>query len=307
MGPLGVTAIVVVVLAATAFAVAHFTGQPTRRAAQASDDRAAHTPSASAAASASPTPTTSARSTPPHKHGLAVRKQAAAKSSPASAPPAPDSTTCTKPQFVTSAPTGGWTDGAYYLDNDMWNISGYSVTQTMYACSYGNWYAVADMNNNSGDGAVKTYPNAHMDFSASPKISSFHSITSTFAEKSPHVGIYEDAYDIWINGIASSGSTEVMVWNDNFHQVPGGSLQGSVTFGGRSYAVYRSGSYIAFEAKTNFTAGTVNLLEIFKWIMNKGWMPSSSTLGQIDYGAEIVSTNNAPATFSFTNFSVSTS
>src|SRR5258708_12467626 len=96
----------------------------------------------------------------------------------------------------------------------MWNISGYSVSQTLYACSYNNWYVVADMNNDSGDGAVKTYPNAHEDFSE-PAISSFHSISSTFAETSPHVGIYEDAYDISINGVPSSRSTQVIILTPN--------------------------------------------------------------------------------------------
>jgi len=187
----------------------------------------------------------------------------------------------------------------------MWNISGYSVTQTLYACAYNNWYAVADMNNSSGDGAVKTYPNVHEDFSE-PAISSFHSISSTFAETSPHTGIYEDAYDIWINGVASSGSSEVMIWTENYHQVPAGSVLATVTFGGRTYQVWKNGSYIALVATSNFTSGTVNLLEIFNWIMAKGWMPANSTLGQIDYGAEIVSTNGTPATFTFTNFSVTT-
>jgi hypothetical protein len=226
---------------------------------------------------------------------------------PASTPAAVAvSAKCTKPQFVTSDPTGGWSDGRYYLYNDMWNIGGYSVTQTLYACAYNNWYAVADMNNDRNDGAVKTYPNVHEDFNE-PAISSFHSISSTFAETSPHTGIYEDAYDIWINGVASSGSTEVMIWTENHHQVPGGSVVATVTFGGRTYKVWRAGSYIAFAATSNFASGTVNLLEIFNWIMAKGWMPTSSTLGQIDYGAEIVSTNSTPETFSFTNFTVSTS
>jgi len=188
----------------------------------------------------------------------------------------------------------------------MWNVSGYSVSQSIHACSYNNWYAVATMNNDRGDGAVKSYPNVHKDFN-SPKISSFHSISSTFAETSPHVGIYEDAYDMWINGVASSGSTEVMIWTENHGQAPGGSSQGSVTFGGRTYKVWKNGDYIAFVANRNFTSGTLNLLEFFKWIMGKGWLPASSTLGQIDYGVELVSTNNAPHTFTFTNFSVSTS
>ncbi len=222
------------------------------------------------------------------------------------AAPAPVSKHCTKPQFVTSDASGGWSDGRYYVYNDMWNISGYSVTQTLYACAYNNWYAVADMNNDRGDGAVKTYPNVHEDFNE-PAISSFHKISSTFAETSPHAGIYEDAYDIWINGVASSGSTEVMIWTENCNQVPAGSVEGTVTFGGRTYRVWKNGSYIAFVANTNFTSGTLSLLELFNWIIAKGWMPASSTLGQIDYGAEIVSTNGAPATFTFTNFSVNTS
>jgi hypothetical protein len=162
------------------------------------------------------------------------------------------------------------------------------------------------MNNNRGDGAVKTYPNAHQDFN-DPRISSFHSIYSTFAETSPHVGIYEDAYDIWINGVASSGSTEVMVWTENHGQTPGGSQQGTATIGGRTYTVWRSGSYIAFVATSSVTSGTVNLLAVFDWIMGKGWLAASSTLGQIDYGTEIVSTGGAPATFAVHNFSVSTS
>jgi hypothetical protein len=220
--------------------------------------------------------------------------------------PAPVSRHCTNPQFVTSDPRGGWSDGRYYVNNDMWNISGYSVTQTLYACAYNNWYVVADMNNDRGDGAVKTYPNVHEDFNERA-ISSFHAISSTLAETSPHAGIYEDAYDIWINGVASSGSTEVMIWTENCNQVPAGSAEGTVTFGGRAYKAWKNGSYIAFVADTNFTSGTLNLLEVFNWIIAKGWMPASSTLGQIDYGAEIVSTNGAAATFTFTNFSVNTS
>ena len=57
------------------------------------------------------------------------------------------------------------------------------------------------MNNDSGDGAVKTYPNVHEDFNERPAISSLHTITSTFAEQEPAPReISEDAYDIWLNG-----------------------------------------------------------------------------------------------------------
>jgi hypothetical protein len=291
-----------ILVAATTVGLIHVLAGPGPSHGRAGLDAAARAAAARSAAAdvsrtASPTPA-----------AASPRPSPAASPAPASpaAAPAAAGQQCRNPQFVTSSPTGGWADGGYYLYNDMWNAARYSVQQTLYACSPSNWYAVATMNNNSGDGAVKTYPNVHEDFSE-PAIASFRSISSTFAEASPHVGIYEDAYDIWLNGVASSGSTEVMIWTENHGQVPSGSDLATVSFGGRSYQVWRSGSYVAFVAGTNFTAGTVDLLAIFHWLINAGWIPASSTLGQIDYGAELVSTNGAPATFSFTNFSVTTS
>jgi Glycosyl hydrolase family 12 len=236
-----------------------------------------------------------------------ARRTGASPSGSATAPAAAGSATCTHPSFVTSDQYGMWNLAPYFVYNNMWGISGYSVTQTLYACSYSDWYVVADMNNDSGDGHVKTYPNAHRDFDNEPAISSLQSVTSTFAETSPGTGIYEDAYDIWLNGIATSGSTEVMIWTENHGQVPSGSQVATVTLDGRSWAVWREGTYIAFVATSNFTSGTMNLLTFFQWIISQGWMPSNSTLGQVDYGAELVSTNNVPSTFTFSNFSVNAS
>ena len=208
--------------------------------------------------------------------------------------------------FVTSDPNGGWSTNGYYVHNNMWNVFGYNVRETLSACAYNNWYVTATMDNTKGDGAVKTYPNVHKDYNE-PAISSFSSITSTFSETSPHVGIYEAAYDIWLNGVASNGSTEVMIWNDNYHQVPAGSVQATVTFDGRSYTVWRTGTYIALVADSTFTSGSVDLLAMFKWLMSKGWLASNSTIGQIDYGFELVSTNGVPATFTVNNFSITSS
>lgn len=233
--------------------------------------------------------------------------RAAVSPASSSAPPPAGSATCAHPSFVTSAQYGMWNQAPYFVYNNMWGISGYNVSQTLYACSYSDWYVVATMNNDSGDGHVKTYPNSHRDFDNEPAISSLHSITSTFAETSPGTGIYEDAYDIWLNGIATSGSTEVMIWTQNHGQTPSGSQVATVTLDGRSWAVWKDGTYIAFVANSNFTSGTMNLLAFFQWIMGQGWIPGSSTLGQVDYGAELVSTNNMPETFSFSDFSVSAS
>ncbi len=215
---------------------------------------------------------------------------------------------CTSPTHVLplnpSNPQDGITLSGFYVDTDTWNAAKYTVSQTMYVCDYDNWYVVAKMDDSAGDGAVKTYPNVHMDFNSAPAISSFTSITSTFGHAGPHVGTYEFAYDMWLNGVASTGSTEVMIWTDNFNQVPSGSVQETVTFDGQSYQVYKSGSYIAFVAMTNVTSGTLNLLAFFNHVISKGWVPTTSTLGAIDYGVELVSTNGLGATFTVNAFSL---
>ena len=145
----------------------------------------------------------------------------------------------------------GITLGGFYVDTDTWNAASYSVSQALDVCDYDNWYVVAKMDDAAHDGAVKTYPNVHKDFSGAPALSSFAAISSSFAHAGPHVGIYEFAYDMWLNGVATTGSTEVMIWTDNYKQVPSGSVQETVTFDGQSYQVYKSGSYIAFVAANN--------------------------------------------------------
>src|SRR5581483_6737959 len=146
-------------------------------------------------------------------------------------------TQCTHPVFTTSEPNGGWSTEGYYVHNNMWNKELRLGPQTLYACSYRDWVVVSDQANDAG--AVKTYPNVHRDFANVP-ISSFHTITSNFAETSPHVGIYDVAYDIWTNGVATPGCTELMIWTENFHQVPVPSPPLTVTLGGRTYDVHKT-------------------------------------------------------------------
>ncbi len=210
---------------------------------------------------------------------------------------------CTSPVFTTSDPAGGWSDGGYYVFNNMWNMSVPLGPETLSACSYHSWYVVSNQSDSAG--AVKTYPNVQMNFN-DPAISSFTSIASTFAETSQHVGIYEDAYDIWLNGIATNGSTEVMIWVDNWKQVPAGSKVATAMFDGRSYDVWRTsdGSYIAFVASATFTSGTIDLLAIFQWMMSHGYLAANATLSQIDFGIEICSTDSADTTFQVTDFAI---
>ena len=256
-------------------------------------------------------PDNSQRSTPsttPKKHPPTTAKSTPTTHRPTTATPTQKPTpsvskTCTKPVFKTSDRNGGWSTGGYYVHNNMWNSAEALGPETLYACSYHNWYVVSKQTNHAG--AVKTYPNVHKDYD-NVRISSFNRIRSTFAATSPHVGIYNVAYDIWANGVATSGSTEIMIWTENFKQVPAGNKVARVGLGGRTYNVWKTSDnhYIALVPTAVMKSGSIDLLAIFKWLMSKGWLPANSTLGQIDFGVEIVSTDDRNATFTFTDFSI---
>ena len=208
---------------------------------------------------------------------------------------------CTSPVFVTSDTNGGWSTAGYYVHNNMWNST---CCETLYACAYNNWYVVSNQINEAG--AVKTYPNVHRDY-ASRRISSFSRLTSTFAMTSPHVGIYNVAYDLWINGIAARGGAELMIWTENFHQVPGGSIVAHVDLGGVRWDVWKGSwdwTYIAFVPATPMTSGRLDLLEMLNWIIAQGWIRSDSTVDQVGYGVEIVSTEGRDERFTLTDFSI---
>jgi Glycosyl hydrolase family 12 len=219
--------------------------------------------------------------------------------------------TCAHPRFVTS----GWEGqafGKYYADSDMWNASNYSVSQHMRVCAPGNWSVVATANNDSGDGAVKTYPNVHRDYhnwttGHEPKLSALRTLRTSFASRSPHVGIYDGAYDIWMNGVADSNSTEVMIWTDNFHQFPSGSVvKRGLHFSHRTWKVYATGdhSYIAYVPNKPLPHGTIALKQRLGYLEIHGYLPKGSTVGQVGFGYEIVSTGGSAQRFKIDRFSV---
>jgi hypothetical protein len=223
---------------------------------------------------------------------------------------------CAHPAVVPMEPgdaQSGITEGRYYVTNDTWNAGNYlGLTQKLYACNYNSWYALATMNNATGDFAVKTMPNVQETWYPTPtKLSSWKSITSQFSDLPPGIGsnygIWEFEYDIWLNGLADSSSTEVMIWTYNNGQTPAGSRSGSFTDAGHTYEVYHSSppyQYIAFVDRSNHLSGRVNLLDFFNYVISRGWMPRSSTLYQICHGVEIVSTNSRPEKFAINNFAI---
>jgi hypothetical protein len=225
--------------------------------------------------------------------------------------------TCANPTVIPmdlNNAQSGVTKGNYYVTNDTWNAEHYmGLEQALYVCNYNSWYAIANMNNDIGDGAVKTSPNVQESWYPTPtRLSSWRSITSKFSDVPPgtgsNYGIWEFDYDIWLNGLADSNSTEVMIWTYNNGQAPKGSPKGSFTEAGRTYDVYYSPppyQYIAFVDRSNNLSGKVNLLDFFNYMISRDWMPRSSTLYQISNGVELVSTNGRSEKFTISNFSIS--
>jgi hypothetical protein len=217
-------------------------------------------------------------------------------------------TACTKPHFATSDPNGGVADGGYYVHNNLWNASSYPGTKgTTQVCSYRSWNHIGTAKNN-GDGGVKTYPNVHKDYSGRT-ISSFSKLTSTFAATSPGTGIYDVAYDLWLNGVPND---EVMIWTDNHKQVPAGSRFASgVKVSGYTWDVYATGDngYLAFVPSNGarITSGTIDIKAMLSYLVSKGRVASNATVDQICYGVEIVDTGGSPATWRFTDFSITDS
>jgi Glycosyl hydrolase family 12 len=280
------------------------------------------THSASASQSSSATHSASASSS-----GSASTSQSATtSSSPSGSPtattvtPTPPAATlpagnvCTNPVWRSSSNGAMYSDGGFIIHNNMWNTSGYRVSETVEVCSYHSWNAIATADNSSGDGAVKTYANVHKDYhnwstGYEPPLSNYPTLSSSFAAAGPNTGIYNFAYDIWLNGVGNGGGSnrEVMIWTDNQAQRPAGSVVATgIGFGGQTWTLWATGDnhILSFVPSSDMASGTVNIRAMLDYLISHGRVPANSTLGQIGYGVEIVSTNGAPGTFRFTGFSL---
>lgn len=231
---------------------------------------------------------------------------------------------CTNPYFTTSDPNGGVSDGGFYVHNNLWNAANYPGTKgTTAVCSYHSWNHYGTASNTSGDGAVKTYPNVHKDYSPARSLSAFPQLTSSEAVTSPGVGIYDVAYDLWINGVASSTSNEVMIWTENHDQRPAGNIVASgLSFSGAKWDVWSANNnhYLAFTAPAATSGShpgwptnevrspaTLDIKAMLNYLVSTGRLSSTSTLNQLCFGVEIVDTGGVQRTWNVTNFSLADS
>lgn len=204
-----------------------------------------------------------------------------------------------------------------HVTGDVWNpVHGYS--QSLSVQSPSHWSVTASAP--SGNSAVVSYPDTQQLFNE-PPISSFSSITSTFAQSGPGAGggdDYEAAYDLWTDsghpGTALGHDTlnEIMVWVANYGQRPSGTDVGNVTIGGVTYALWHSAARghghncVSLVLPSNESSGTVNILAILQYLASHGLI-NSNRISQIDFGWEICSTGGVAKTFSVTGYSLAAS
>ncbi len=203
--------------------------------------------------------------------------------------------------YQSSDQWASYSTGGYTIYNDEWG-SGHG-TQTLWVNSASNWGVFSTQPSTSG---VKSYANDSKSIGAA--LNSLHSVTSSFNESNPGSGNWESAYDIWLNG----SGIEVMVWTYVKGNVgPLGSSVGTVTLDGNTWTLYAgnngSNPTYSFVRSGNESSGTVNLLDLLKYLENTKKYFSNPTLSTVQYGWEISGTGNAQLNFTMNSYSASTS
>lgn len=210
----------------------------------------------------------------------------------------------TNASAATYSSSGQWasyTSGSYTIYNDEWG-SGHG-SQTLWANTYSDWGVYSTQPSTSG---VKSYANVSR--SVGTALNSLKTATSTYGISLPGTGNWESAYDIWLNGSA----VEVMLWvNVHGNVGPLGSSTGTLTLDGKTWTVYvgnnGSNPVYSFVQSGNTTSGTVNILDLLKWMQNTKGYVSNPTLSTIQFGFEISGTGNTQQNFTVTNYSATTS
>ena len=199
------------------------------------------------------------------------------------------------PKFQSSAPFGRWSNGGFIVNNNAWNPS--TGPQTIWADSYRDWGVQSDQA--AGNVAVETYPSVEENYDNVP-VSSFQAIVNGFTESMPDaVGLRaEAADDVFLN----DRTIEVMIWVDNQGETPAGKIISHAGISGQSFAVWHGGPTYTFVLNHNETSGKTYISASIQWLMERGYVPASATLTQVDFGWEIASTDGTPMDFTITDY-----
>jgi hypothetical protein len=254
------------------------------------------TPTPTATPTPTPTPTTSPTPTPTPTGSASPVK------------------TCTNPSFTTVS-TNNIGEGrefeSYYVHNNMWNNhpggdNGPAGRYEMRACGHDNWIEIVTQADSPSQ-AVRAYPNVHKDY---PDVPVTRIESARFAHDTTRVSgmRWNVAFDVWINEGSNAFGNELMIWTETHNQRPAGDLvDSSVVIGGVDYELWRlpgGQDIITFRAKETLRFGTMPLQAFFQDLKARDWIPQDATTWQVDYGVEVVDTNNVEHRWNFTDFAI---
>ncbi|WGL50608.1 hypothetical protein P5P86_11600 [Nocardioides sp. BP30] len=292
------------------------------------------TPSATGTANPTGTPSDTSQPSDTASTTPSSTPSTASSSPPASSSSTPTGTTtpggpCTPADTVAAFyptagnPTGqGSADlgGGYNASAEEWGVYP-EYRQTMCVYSTSHWTVDAAVTDHGG--AVQAYPSMRRiyhdwgrgtDFSQDPKLSSFPRLEASFAQTDPadcSACIYDDAFDIWLNGISSSGDTELMIWTHNVKQAPAGSRVASgVALAGHTWDVYDAApSYVAYVPTDvdDIGQGTFDLKSFIADAAARKLTTADPRVGQVSYGVETVSTGGVARHWDFSDFALADS
>jgi hypothetical protein len=195
------------------------------------------------------------------------------------------------PKWKSSRWNGGWQNAGFTLNNNAWN--GSAGPQIIWADSFHHWGAESTQVNQ--DRAVKSYPCVQKNFGELP-VRSYRLIRTGFAESMPRnksgLGA-EAADDVWL----SNHTIEVMIWVDNHGQYPMGTVVGHAKIFGQRFAVWHGSTTFTFALNHNETRGVTHILASIIWLIRHHLVLPNVTLGQVNFGWEIASTDGKPKDF----------
>jgi hypothetical protein len=214
---------------------------------------------------------------------------------------------------------------AAYVVQDEWNPSSALQRQELDASSMSGWQVKANLA--AGNTAVLSYPDAQdtvTNTSDEPvPLANYTDITSTYSVTMPSSpgasDDYEAAYDIWLGDPGKTSWTndqEIMIWTDNHGQTPAGRDIGKTWTDPSTGDVYEiwvdpgstsvgsAAATLTLVSRTNQASGSVDLLDVFKWLQSAGYTSSSAGIDQLDYGFELCSTSGVTETFAVNGYTL---
>lgn len=226
---------------------------------------------------------------------------------------------CELPIATVTALRGAWAkpgDANVRVLNEVWNTAE-AGPQTLKVCDETSWFVETTQPaahvQPDRYGSVKSYPCTQVLFPKTP-LSSFRTLTSRYAHETPEGDFEWNAcYDMWVGGLGSASTAEVMVWTDHTYPgsiPPANALKtATIPLDGRTYKAWtrknsNGGDYIALVDAQSRPHGSVDLLKVFNHLIGLGWLKSTDTLAAVNYGIEISHTNKTKQIFRVNDFNL---